>query len=190
MTQQSSGRPPRIRSREERESEASRLASSGESGPVVESPAVPADGVSSESVGSPGLGPEGAGVDGDGVREPVSDVSISGVPAQGESVSGDPVLSGPELDDIRRMAQSQGFVLYRERQAPKFRPDADARGGVRMTCRISSPVRRAMEVARMDLNVSYSQIIEAALSLYLDSRGFSVDPQGSVGSSAGSSAGG
>ena len=81
----------------------------------------------------------------------------------------------PGVDDIRRMAQAEGFALSRERGPRKFRPDPDARGGVRMTCRISSPVRMAMELARMDMNVSYSEIMEVAISLYLESRGFPVD---------------
>ena len=181
MTQKSSSRP-RIRSRAERESEASRVASSDESGDSVVGPAVSGPdvgdvagvplssvevsvssdlgGLVSEEVVSQDLTPQELAPEG---------LSLEGLPSGGVEAS------LPGVDDIRRMAQAEGFALSRERGPRKFRPDPDARGGVRMTCRISSPVRMAMELARMDMNVSYSEIMEVAISLYLESRGFPVD---------------
>ena len=187
MTQKSSSRP-RIRSREERESEASRLASSDESGDSVAGPAVSvAD--AGDVAGVP-LSPVEASVSPDSnglVPEELTpkelapeELTPKELTPKGLTPEGLPSGVGvdaplPGVDDIRRMAQAEGFALSRERGPRKFRPDPDARGGVRMTCRISSPVRMAMELARMDMNVSYSEIMEVAISLYLESRGFPVD---------------
>ena len=206
MNQQNASRP-RIRSREERESEVSQPDPSGESpdsvpvSPVDDAPAssvetslppgsgdpvsengVPENGVAPEVLPSEGLTPGGLP---NGELAP-EDLVSKGVES---SVLGVPVLGVPVLgvDDIKRMALAEGFVLSRERGPRKFRPDPDERGGVRMTCRLSSPVRRAMELARMDMNVSYSEIIEVALSLYLESRGFPVGslPNGGRGPARG-----
>ena len=75
-----------------------------------------------------------------------------------------------ELERIRDLAKAQGFVLFREPRARQFRPEPDSKGGVRTSCRLSSGARRELEQARLELNMSYSEIIERGIYMFLESR--------------------
>jgi hypothetical protein len=87
----------------------------------------------------------------------------------------EPVASpAPEMEELRRLARSQGLSLSRERRAKRVRPDSEM-GYVRMACRVSLPVRRALETARWELGLTFSEVIEQGVVLYLESRGLRVD---------------
>ena len=78
------------------------------------------------------------------------------------------------LVELRARAQELGYNLARESRSRNFRPEPDVSGSVRTTCRLSAGVRRAMEIARLELNVSYTAMIEEGLVMYLDSHGIRV----------------
>ena len=92
--------------------------------------------------------------------------------------------AGPEpagdVEQLRRAAEAQGFSLARERRPSGVRPAVEE-GRVRVACRVSVEVRRAMELARWELNLTFSDIIERGVVLFLDSQGLrveGVDPPG------------
>ena len=86
-------------------------------------------------------------------------------PENGASPEGD-----GELDAIREAASVQGYGLTRHRRPARARAEME-NGTVRITANISRPVRLSMEQARIELNLSYSQIVERALVHYFHSEG-------------------
>lgn len=115
----------------------------------------------------------------DGLRPLRSRQQRAGVDLAGEGKAsggsaGDSAGPGSEVDEVRERAASMGYRLSREAKPRSFRPEADASGNVRTTCRLNPAVRKAMEVARLELNVSFSTIIERGVVMYLESEGLRV----------------
>ena len=80
----------------------------------------------------------------------------------------------PDLDQLRRIADAQGFALSRKKTPQRGRPEAEG-GRIRTTCSMSVPIRDAIEKARYELHLTFSEIIERALFYYLENQGFQVD---------------
>ena len=85
--------------------------------------------------------------------------------------------NGPDdtLAEARRLADSHGMVLARQRQPRGVRPQVQGGNKVRTTCYISLPVRHAMELARLELDMHMSDIIEASVIHYLQAQGLQVE---------------
>lgn len=88
-------------------------------------------------------------------------------------------VPGPEgagddgLEEVRRLAQSHGFVLSKERRAKKARPD-ERNGKVRLSCNVSVAVRDAMERGRYELGMGFSEMVEIGVAMYLESMGLRI----------------
>ena len=163
----------------------------GGSSPVEDSPVAGSSVAGSPVAGSPVAGSPVAGssVSDSQVQKdvPVSGVTLGSaptrvVPGENSVVSpvGSPGVSSDEgeLERIRGLARAQGFVLFREPRTRQFRPEPDARGGIRTSCRLSSGVRRELELARLHLNMSYSEIIEQGIYMFLESQNLLSEPSG------------
>ena len=79
------------------------------------------------------------------------------------------------LADVRRLAEAHGMVLTRQRQPRRVRPEVQGDNKVRTTCYFSPQVRYALDLARLELNMHMSDIIDAAVIDYLQAQGLQVE---------------
>ena len=87
----------------------------------------------------------------------------------------DPVDGGDSpLDDVRQQALSMGYVLRRESRPRRARPREQS-GRVPTTCRIHPGIRAAMDQARVELNLTHADMINAGVLMFLESQGLRVD---------------
>ena len=77
------------------------------------------------------------------------------------------------LDEVRRSAQALGYGLRREPRARRPRPDSRD-GRVSTTCRLDPAVRDALDQARLQLNMNFSDMINAGVVLFLESQNLRV----------------
>ena len=77
------------------------------------------------------------------------------------------------LEALKARATAAGYVLRKETGVRRVRPWRDGTD-VRFTCRLSAPVREALEFAKGELDLHGSQIVEVALVEFLVSRGLRV----------------
>ena len=92
--------------------------------------------------------------------------------------------SGPSRDgdgslaEVRQLAHSLGYTVRREPRSRRPRPETRD-GRVSTTCRLHPDVRSAMEQARLELNLTYSDMINAGVIMFLESQHLrvGVDPQ-------------
>ena len=87
----------------------------------------------------------------------------SGPPEQSEAEE--------ELSRVRELADSHGMVLHRKRRERGVRPKVDKDNKVNVTLRLSLDTRRAMEMARYELDLDFSKMVELALASYFRSEG-------------------
>ncbi len=79
-----------------------------------------------------------------------------------------------DIAEIRRLARSKGYDVRRE--ARPRRPRPESRGGrVSTTCRLIPEVRDAMDKARLELNMNYSDMINAGVVMFLRSQNLRAD---------------
>ena len=83
--------------------------------------------------------------------------------------------SDDTLADVRRLAEAHGMVLTRQRQPRRVRPEVQGGNKVRTTCYFSPQVRYALDLARLELNMHMSDIIDAAVIDYLQAQGLQVE---------------
>lgn len=98
------------------------------------------------------------------------------VPLPEVPVNGSPPEDG--VEELRRLAQAQGYRVSRQSRPRRARPDS--RGGrVMTTCRLAPSVREAMEQARWQLNLTYADMINAGVVMFLRSQNLrvEVDPE-------------
>ena len=101
--------------------------------------------------------------------------------ASQESLSG-PMVSGngtgdapeDEIAEIRRLARSRGYDVRREARPRRPRPEIRD-GRVSTTCRLIPEVRDAMDQARLELNMNYSDMINAGIVMYLRSQNLRIE---------------
>ena len=90
-----------------------------------------------------------------------------------------PVSNASSADDTlaeaRRLAEAHGMVLTRQRQPRRVRPEVQGDNKVRTTCYFSPQVRYALDLARLELNMHMSDIIDAAVIDYLQAQGLQVE---------------
>ena len=79
------------------------------------------------------------------------------------------------LAEARRLAEAHGMVLARQRQPRRVRPEVQGDNKVRTTCYFSPQVRHALDLARLELNMHMSDIIDAAVIDYLQAQGLQVE---------------
>ena len=79
------------------------------------------------------------------------------------------------LAEVRRLAEAHGMVLTRQRQPRRVRPEVQGDNKVRTTCYFSPQVRYALDLARLELNMHMSDIIDAAVIDYLLAQGLQVE---------------
>ena len=79
------------------------------------------------------------------------------------------------LADVRRLAEAHGMVLTRQRQPRRVRPEVQGDNKIRTTCYFSPQVRYALDLARLELNMHMSDIIDAAVIDYLQAQGLQVE---------------
>ena len=77
------------------------------------------------------------------------------------------------LARLRQEAEEEGFTLAK-RQAPRKARPEPKKGRVSTMLSIPVEVREAMETARIQLNMTFSQIAERAVVQFLDSQGIPV----------------
>lgn len=83
--------------------------------------------------------------------------------------------AGEGLEALRSRAQAMGSNLSKGGGSRRFRPEADAKGKIRTTCWLSPEVRKAMEYARLELNLSYSAIADLGIVMFLEAQGLRVE---------------
>ena len=101
-------------------------------------------------------------------------------PKLDETVGADsPVSNASSADDTlaeaRRLAEAHGMVLTRQRQPRRVRPEVQGDNKVRTTCYFTPQVRYALDLARLELNMHMSDIIDAAVIDYLQAQGLQVE---------------
>ena len=79
------------------------------------------------------------------------------------------------LAEARRLAEVHGMVLTRQRQPRRVRPEVLGDNKVRTTCYFSPQVRHALDLARLELNMHMSDIIDVAVIDYLQAQGLQVE---------------
>ena len=81
--------------------------------------------------------------------------------------AGDP---GPDsLAEVRELARSLGYSVRREPRPRRPSPEPKD-GRISTTCRLYPEVRAAMDQARLELNLNYSDMINAGIIMFLESR--------------------
>jgi hypothetical protein len=78
-----------------------------------------------------------------------------------------------DLDALRRSAQALGYEIRREPRRRRPRPDSRD-GRVSTTCRLDPAVRDALDQARLQLNMNYSDMINAGVVLFMESQNLRV----------------
>lgn len=86
-----------------------------------------------------------------------------------------------QLAELQEQADALGLNLIRKKRPRRGRPEARPNGKVPMTCHVSLSVRRAMDDARIELNVTLSDLIERSVIHYLRSEGLYADELPPVG---------
>ena len=98
---------------------------------------------------------------------PSPSVSNGASPEEGDS---DSLI----LDEIRESARSIGYEVRKEPRARRPRPEARD-GRIPTTCRIHPEIRDAMDRARLELNMNFSDMINAGVVMFLRSRNLGID---------------
>ena len=80
----------------------------------------------------------------------------------------DEVEPGLEEEDLRKLALDRGFRLVRDPRIGKGQR-------VRMLLHVSVEVRQALEAARGQLGLNYSEIVDRSVVMFLESRGLRVE---------------
>ena len=106
-------------------------------------------------------------------RDPGSEPSLDLAEVSGNGSAGESDDSG-SLEDIRRAAESMGYSIRRAPRGRRPRPEARD-GRVPTTCRLHPEVRAAMEQASLELNITYADMINAGIVMFLRSQELRVD---------------
>ena len=80
----------------------------------------------------------------------------------------DPGSSDSQEEELRRVARDQGFRLVRDSRVGRNKR-------VRTLLHISVEVRQALELARGQLGLNYSEIVDRSVVMFLESRGLRVE---------------
>ena len=109
-------------------------------------------------------------------KDRASQESLSGSEVSGPEVSGNGAGDAPEdeIAEIRRLAHSRGYAVRREGRARRPRPETRD-GRVSTTCRLVPEVRDAMDQARLELNMNYSDMINAGIVMFLQSQNLRIE---------------
>ena len=73
------------------------------------------------------------------------------------------------LAEVREQARSLGYSIRREPRPRRPSPEPKD-GRISTTCRLYPEVRAAMDQARLELNLNYSDMINAGIVMFLESR--------------------
>ena len=95
--------------------------------------------------------------------------------AEADTSTTDANSTDDTLADVRRLAEAHGMVLTRQRQPRRVRPEVQGDNKIRTTCYFSPQVRYALDLARLELNMHMSDIIDAAVIDYLQAQGLQVE---------------
>ena len=106
-------------------------------------------------------------------RDPGSEPSLDLAEASGNGAAGEPDDPDP-LEDVRRVAESMGYSIRRSPRSRRPRPDVRD-GRVPTTCRLHPEVRAAMEQASLELNITYGDMINAGVVMFLRAQELRVD---------------
>lgn len=79
----------------------------------------------------------------------------------------------PEAD-LRAAAGEQGYTLMRLPERRGVRPKT-VRGRVKMSYKVDAELRKVLEQVRLQTNMSFEEIVDAALREYLLKQGFRVE---------------
>ena len=74
-------------------------------------------------------------------------------------------------EQLREQAKALGLSVQRPGRRGGFRPKVDSKGNVRHTISLSLPVRKGLEQACLQLDCSYSSMVEQALAHYFQALG-------------------
>ena len=78
-------------------------------------------------------------------------------------------VGSDSLAEVREQAHSLGYSIRREPRPRRPSPEPKD-GRVSTTCRLYPEVRAAMDQARLELNLNYSDMINAGIVMFLESR--------------------
>ena len=107
----------------------------------------------------------------DRAKDRASQESLSGPEVSGNGAGDAPE---DEIAEIRRLAHSRGYAVRREGRARRPRPETRD-GRVSTTCRLVPEVRDAMDQARLELNMNYSDMINAGIVMFLQSQNLRIE---------------
>ena len=100
---------------------------------------------------------------------PLSD-GVSSSPSGGGDADSDPVR------EIREQAQAMGYDVRRMPRGRRPRPEPEPGSGwVSTNCRIHPGVRDVMDQAKLELNMHYSDMVNAGVIMFLKSQGLRID---------------
>ena len=106
-------------------------------------------------------------------REDRNGVSASnGVEAEAPP-EGDGGVEG-RLAEVMEIARSEGYIVRKASRHRRVRPWGEG-GIVRFSCRMSAEVREALELAKPELDMHASEIVEKAVIEFLAHRGLRVE---------------
>ena len=94
--------------------------------------------------------------------------SSSNVSSSGSS-NGAGNAGSDSLAEVREQAHSLGYSIRREPRPRRPSPEPKD-GRISTTCRLYPEVRAAMDQARLELNLNYSDMINAGIIMFLESR--------------------
>ncbi len=82
--------------------------------------------------------------------------------------------AAPEVERVREQALAMGYDLRRVPRSRRPRPQVRG-GSVSMNCKLDPRVREAMEQAKLELNMNYSEMVNAGVVMFLKSQELRID---------------
>ena len=107
-------------------------------------------------------------------RERDDATAAAGLNGGGDVSSGVPDADRDPLEGVREQALQMGYVLHRAPRTRRPRPEV-REGRVPTTCRLIPEVRALMDQARLELNLSHSDMVNAGVIMFLESQNLRVD---------------
>ena len=107
---------------------------------------------------------------GERASDPARSDGASSMPEGGGDSAADPVR------EIREQAQAMGYDVRRMPRGRRPRPEPEPGGGrISTNCRIHPGVRDVMDQAKLELNMNYSDMVNAGVIMFLKSQGLRID---------------
>ena len=86
----------------------------------------------------------------------------------------DSEVDSEPVEALRQQAEMMGYNLMKTQRPRQARPPTKKGGRIQTTYTMTVEIREALEAARSELNLTFSQIIERGIVCYLASQGITV----------------